>query len=215
MSLFISPNQIQVTDGATTVFDLGRSTPHIIQSVSGTLNITNTTIYNLVTGSQITSGSVHVWAASVSQTAHLLKVDPNRAFLLCYFKINSLPTNAAYGQFNMFTPSSQWIGANGGILLRVWTSRYNGTAQYVDQLTAFQGTQFLFTYVDPNPDPNFPDYHRLYIGARTICGGINYDNDALDIVATGNRDPQNQFLFSQSLSSTSGQVDYRIFVGTF
>lgn len=209
MSLLISPNQIQVTDGATTVFDLGRSTPHIIQSVSGTLSIPNATIYNLLGANFI----VHLWGFGASATAHLVKCDPNRAFILCYYRISSLPTSSRYGQFNMFNSGSQWIGANGGLLLRIWSSSAGGNG-----VNGFQGTQFVYTYIDPSPDPNYPDYHRLYIGSRMVCGGVSNENDTLDCLSSGSggtRDPNNQFLFSKSVSEASGQIDYRIFVGTF
>ena len=221
MSVTIENNQIQVQDGSTVVFDSGRKTPHILQSVSGTIDITNPTIYNstnyvafttetISIGATLPSGFFyHLYGGSENTTFYNTTVNPDRAFTLSYFKINSLPTSGRFGQFNLFTASSQWIGGSGGMLLRAWTCKLNGVDN-INFVNAFQGSQQLTSYVSQD---TYGGFHRLYVGVRMAVGGIAYDGDALEIrnSATSN---VNGFR-SRTYSEAGGSIDYRVFLGSF
>jgi hypothetical protein len=216
MSVTVANNQIQVQDGSTVVFDSGRRTPHILQSVSGTINISNPTIWNsdaYATAELLNQGisalTYHLYGGGENTTFYNTTVNPDRAFTLSYFKINSLPTTGRFGQFNLFTASSQWIGGSGGMLLRTWTSKYSGAGNY-SFVNAFQGTQQLTSYVSQD---TYDGYYRLYVGVRMAVGGIVNTNDALDIrdSATSN---VNGFR-SRTFSEAGGSIDYRVFLGSF
>ena len=215
MSVTVANNQIQVQDGSTVVFDSGRRTPHILQSVSGTINISSPTIYNsansIGTGLLLSVGALtyHMYGGGENTTFYNTTVNPDRAFTLSYFKINSLPTTGRFGQFNLFTSSSQWIGGSGGMLLRAWTSKYSGT-ENVSFINAFQGTQQLTSYVSQD---TYDGFYRLYVGVRMAVGGIVNTGDALDI---GNSFTSNANGFkSRTYSEAGGSIDYRVFLGSF
>ena len=216
MSVTVANNQIQVQDGSTVVFDSERRTPHILQSVSGTISISNPTIWNsdaYATAELLNQGisalTYHLYGGGENTTFYNTTVNPDRAFTLSYFKINSLPTSGMFGQFNLFTASSQWIGGSGGMLLRTWTSKYSGAGNY-SFVNAFQGTQQLTSYVSQD---TYGGFHRLYVGVRMAVGGIVNTDDALDIRASATSNV-NGFR-SRTYSEAGGSIDYRVFLGSF
>lgn len=212
MSVTIANNQIQVQDGSTVVFDSGRKTPHILQSVSGTINISNPTIWNsssYISTDLIAALTYHLYGGGENTVFYNTTVNPDRAFTLSYFKINSLPTSGGFGQFNLFSASSQWIGGSGGMLLRTWTSKYSGAGSY-NFVNAFQGTQQLTSYVSQD---TYGGYYRLYVGVRLAVGGIVNAGDSLDIQSSYTSNA-NGFK-SRTFSEAGGSIDYRVFLGSF
>jgi len=216
MSLSLSNDRLLVTDGSATVFDSDRNTPHIVQSVSGTLNLVNTTIYNSV----VNDGLVfHMYGGGNTAFYYLTKVRPERAFVLAYFKINSLPTGTNT-QFNLFTSSSRWIAGSGGLLLRTWFAKHPSSYKqysnpYIKQLNNFQGSQQIYAYVGPDPDPVYTDYYRLYIQTQMSVGGVvvSVSDDSLYI--RNAPDGNTGSFYYKTLPSTGGSIDYRVYLGTF
>lgn len=225
MSVDISSGTIRVVSGNTTKFDAGRSTPHIISVLSGSVTMEAPTIYNVLASLGWGEGPVYLaygdqWSA---QRQAVYMPNPSNTVLFCYYRIDSCPGSAKYGQLNILSESSDWVGTNGGMLARVWTSSLSGRVRSEEPIdiwvgdSGLQGSQIVGSYVDATPIEGYPGYFYVRTQIDFKAAGIAQDEDVLGIFTESGTTSVNGSATSKSkpLSAAALTVSYKIHVGVY
>lgn len=205
MSFILNDTGLKITSATNKVlFDSARSTPHITDIVSGTLysgeqtGAVGTMNYFTLDGTPI---ETELYCQLVGQYYEEYAgpiITIANTFIMPYYKVSLPVSNSKQGAYPVGDTGGNWIAANGGMLLRA----YSSTKEY-EYTGAVQGTQYVHAYI--------PSNGILRVEVVTNISGHYSTSDA---IAPTPRVQQYQGNTTRVIPHTAFTVDYKIFIGT-
>ena len=194
MSFLLDSNGMKITSATNKVlFDSARKSPHIVAAIQYTLNSNgNLTGWQGKIDREVGHQYVEVvqeWSGDY--TGDLFRADST--FIIPYYRVSLPVTNTIAGVYPVGETNGNWIAANGGLLLRVFSSNNNFA-----WAGGLQGTQHVHAYI---PSPG-----TLRLSVLTnIFGHVRYSDS---IYVSSN------FATERVIPNTAFVVDFKIFIGT-
>lgn len=214
MSFILDSQGMRVTNATgKTVFDSSRSNPHIVTAATGTLSSGNIT--GLVGGvsAELNVGTGNIvllqkWVRctyihTATYTSSLYS--KNKTFLIPYYKPTLPVTNNRVGAYRVADTSGKWVAANGGLMLRVYSSQKSFT--YAAPL---QGTQYVHAYVPFDGTMRVEVVTNIFghmVGDYYSSGqdAVDPDNYTANDVLRGG--------ISRAIPHTEFSIDYKVYIG--
>lgn len=201
MSLILNSSGMKITsDTDKVLFDSSRQSPHVVSSVSGTIN-SNGNLPGYASAQFIYERALYDSGYECLYQQWAEYYDPfftvNKTFVLPYYKVSLPISNTIVGAYPIGETNGNWISANGGLLLRAYASR----SKWDPKEGVLQGTQFVHAYC--------PMDGVLRVEVVTNIFGHVSSVDAIStfylINSTGN--------VPITVPHTTYVVDYKIFIG--
>jgi hypothetical protein len=201
MSFILNSSGLKVSSNTGKVlFDSDRPTPHIVSVVSGTITS------GILEGNTYLTGIVDQqprefacqcqrWQTNDFYSAFYTT---DKTFFIPYYRVSLPVSNNRLGAYAVGETNGSWVSANGGLLLRAYSSRE--AVSYPSFVGAFQGVQFVHAYV--------PQNGTMRVSVSTsIFGQYGFGDAIAPAYIPGPMAPQ-------PIPHTAYTVDYKIFIGT-